>query len=80
MRVIDQAAKQAMAGLSEKQKADVARLLVQRDPAILQRALVDEGGFMALQRRVEELGAIVRRGGAAVGTAATPPMVNERPR
>jgi hypothetical protein len=80
MRVIDQAAKQAMAGLSEKQKADVARLLVQRDPAILQRALVDEGGLMALQRRVEELGAIVRRGGAAVGTAAAPPMVNERPR
>jgi hypothetical protein len=80
MRVIDQAARKAMEGLSEKQKVEVARLLVQRDPTILQRALVDEGGLMALQQRVEQIGALVRRGGAAAGTVAAPPMINERPR
>lgn len=78
MRVIDQAAKQAMQGLSEQQKVEVARLLVQRDPSALRAALIDEGGLMALQRRVEELGAIVRRSGAAAGTVAAPPAVNER--
>lgn len=78
MRVIDQAARRAMEGLNERQKREVARLLVERDPAILERALKDEGGLMALQRRVEELGALVRRGGAAAGAVAAPPMINER--
>lgn len=78
MRVIDQAAKKALEGLSDKQKREVAQLLVSQDAALLRRALVDEGGLMALQQRVEQLGAVLRRGGAAAGAVAVPPSVNER--
>ena len=80
MRVIDAAAKRAMEGLSDKQKREVAQLLVSQDAALLRRALVDEGGLMALQQRVEQLGAALRRGGAAAGAVTAPPAINERPR
>lgn len=78
-RVAMSAAREAMQNLDERQRAQVARLLVERDPDILRRALTDESGLMALQREVERLGSLVRRGGAAVGTVAAPPAVNERP-
>lgn len=70
---------EAMQGMNERQRAEVARLLVERNPDVLRRALTDESGLMALQRQVELLGAVVRRGGAATGTVAAPPAINERP-
>jgi len=58
--------------LTDAERARVARILVSQDADLVRRAISDEGGMAALQRRVEQLAVAATRGaqrGAAVGAA-----------
>jgi len=54
--------------LNDRQRAQVAQLLVEENPDVLRKALTDEGGVMMLQQAVENL---VRRLTPAAGAAGT---------
>ena len=58
--------------LNDAERARVARILVSQDPELVRRAITDEGGMAALQRRVEQLAVAATQGarrGATVGAA-----------
>jgi hypothetical protein len=68
LRVASRVAESAMSRLNDKQKLEVAKLLVQQNPDALRRALKDEGGLRALQNVVEGLATAVTVG----ATSAAP--------
>jgi len=58
--------------LTDAERARVARILVSQDADLVRRAISDEGGMAALQRRVEQIAVAATRGaqrGATVGAA-----------
>ena len=73
LRVASRAAESAMSRLDERQRMEVAKLLVTQNAGALRRALKDEGGMRLLQDAVERLAAGVR--GAA--TTAAPVAATE---